>query len=730
MTSPPGPAVSVRSRLAAVIRRNLREDELGKAGIAISLALLTVLAAVVAGLQGQASIQAQQGNREAQRIGLEATGRNASAVIQIGTAYGIYRRWFEQIERSNWASDQQTRAANASNRPELDALQQAESQIGDWTKSQTDLLKPPYYNGTSTDFAAFEADRLTGPEILASEQRAVEAEVASAWDGKSSDYVTILTVLAVGLFFLGLGSTVGRRARPLLASAGVLFGLASLAWTVVIAIGPIHRVPQPPIHLVGAALVALTKPPNDPAPPTLSDAGRAGFLAAIQQADAAVAADPEYASAYRVRAESRVAFADALFFSSGPSDEVTSVLTGAIADYHRYLDGHPDDYAAWWNLGWSDYLAGDQRASIDATNQALSRSPGQFTLYLNRALAFLAGGDPTQGLADVDEAIRRAGQDSTDSSQYYLGQSDFDIGRLAAIYPSQADVLRTIQLRLRETQVALRVFGTTTPAADAPAPGAITVKPVQLKRYSGGVLVEGATLPDGGTVATTDAVGVRVSVAGADQLAGRTVSARVWVDGLPQAEYNQDVVVNGATLTIDLVSPYGRAGFDLDPGAYALDVYVDGARRFQTSWTVLPRPDKPQYITTATPFLATLKGLGFTCDDPVTTDKKTTTNCSVKDNDETAYIADVTWDAQDRITYVVLGAVTPAGSAVDVNANGHQFFAYVVKQLYPPDLATTATTWIDQQSTDVDDVDIGGTTLRVYGNDANTRSMDIWSPWP
>ena len=135
--------MSVRSRLTALLRRNLREDELGKAGIAISLAMLTVLAAVVAGLQGQASIQAQRGNREAQRIGLEATGRNASSVIQIGAAYGIYRRWFEQIERSNWASDQQTRASSASNRPELDALQQAESQIGDWTKSQTDLLKPP-----------------------------------------------------------------------------------------------------------------------------------------------------------------------------------------------------------------------------------------------------------------------------------------------------------------------------------------------------------------------------------------------------------------------------------------------------------------------------------------------------------------------------------------------------------------------------------------------------------
>src|SRR4051812_46973465 len=60
-------------------------------------------------------------------------------------------------------------------RPGFDALQEAETAIGAWTKAQSDLLKPPYYNGSDADFAAFEADKLTGPEILAAEQRTVEA---------------------------------------------------------------------------------------------------------------------------------------------------------------------------------------------------------------------------------------------------------------------------------------------------------------------------------------------------------------------------------------------------------------------------------------------------------------------------------------------------------------------------------------------------------------------------
>src|SRR5205823_1295442 len=108
----------VRRSVQAFLRRNLREDELTKAAIALALATLTVLAALVAGLQGHASIEAQRGKREADRIGLEALGRDSSATIQVNTAYGVYRRWFEQIERSYWAEDQQTVALNTSTAPQ------------------------------------------------------------------------------------------------------------------------------------------------------------------------------------------------------------------------------------------------------------------------------------------------------------------------------------------------------------------------------------------------------------------------------------------------------------------------------------------------------------------------------------------------------------------------------------------------------------------------------------
>jgi hypothetical protein len=724
----------VRRSIQAFLRRNLREDELTKAAIAIALATLTVLAALVAGLQGHASIEAQRGKREADRIGLEALGRDSSATIQVNTAYGVYRRWFEQIERSYWAEDQQTVALNTSTAPQLDALYQAEVTLENWTKGQSSLFGATYLKSDGNpDTVAFETDVLQRNKALAEEQRQVETEVATTWDNKASDYITILTIVAVGLFFLGLGSTVARRARPFLSTAGIVFGVAGAAWAVLVYTAPIHRVPQAAIDREVEAKVAWFKTPDDRGAPKVSDDARKGYQAAIDATSAAIAIDSGYANAYKLRGDVRTDYADHLYFASGPSDETTTFLQGAIADYRQYLADNPNDYGSWWNLGWALYLVGRQADSVDATNQALIHSPAQFPLYLNRALAFLAGGDPTQAQADVDEAVRRAAQDSTDSAQFYLAESDFDIGRLSELDPAQTDVLRAVQIRLREAQVSLRVRGSVSPAPDAPQLAQVTVAPVRVKQYQGGVLAEGKPIPDGVSILTSDGVGVRATIPNAAALLGHTVSARVWLNGQPESDFNVDFTVKELPVlpvTLDVVSAYGRAGFALDPGAYQLDLFVDGARRYHTTWSVNPAPATPGLQVNATPLTAAFQRVGFTCGEPTASGAQTTTSCSVIDTDKTTYYADITADANDRLTYLVLAATTPDDSTVDVNAVAHTFFANIVKLLYTPDVANTATVWINSENTATDDLQLAGTTLRVFGNDAHSRNLDVRATWP
>lgn len=722
--------MSVSSGRGDWLRRHLAEEDIGKAGRALALALLTVLAAVVAGLQGHASLEAARAGRIAEGIALEATGASSSHVIQVGLAYGIYRRWFEELERSAWASNEAVKAAAEGDKARLLALQRIDAEVAAWIATQTPLLQAPFHDAAigSSDFAAFESDTITRPSTVATERRAAELAVNGAWQARASGYVTALTVIAVGLFFVGLASTVASG-RRFLAGAGVTFGIVAAAWAAAIAIGPIHRVPTEAIEHLASAQAAVTRAPliagyAAPKPEEL-----AWFQTAIDEASAAIALDSAYDSAYVARGGMQVFYADELVLAGADHGvDTEALLRSGMADYRHYLETNPDDYSAWWNLGWAGYLVGDHAAAIEATSRALELAPGQFTLYLNRALARLGGGDRAGAEADVQRALELAAADTSDTASWYLGQSDFDIGRLAELHPHDADVLKDIQLRLREAQVALRVLDRPIPDANAPEPGSVTLRPIDIGRYASGRITEGESIAAGAHVATTDAVGVRVVVDGAS-LAEHHISARIWINGLPHPEYVLDTMAAGSSTTLDLMSPYGRAGFDLDPGAYSIDVYVDGARRFASAWTVDPRPAQPAFEMNATELLGALRQVSFDCPAGTTTDGTTITYCNATENPDRGYSVSVTADAKDRLTFVVITVRT--GDASDPAADiAPDLFRYVARLLFPDELEGRAVAWIDDQGAAVNDLELGGATLRVFGASDTERSMDIFATWP
>jgi hypothetical protein len=90
----------------------------------------------------------------------------------------------------------------------------------------------------------------------------------------------------------------------------------------------------------------------------------------------------------------------------------------------------------------------------------------------------------------------------------------------------------------------------------------------------------------------------------------------------------------------------------------------------------------------------------------------------------------VNYDTKDRITYLILSvqtATTDTTTKPDDAAAG--FFSYVLRKLYPPDLADSAVAWITAEKDATHEHDLGGTTIRTYGADAHTRNVDIRSPW-
>ena len=116
----------------------------------------------------------------------------------------------------------------------------------------------------------------------------------------------------------------------------------------------------------------------------------------IRAYDAAIALDPNYANAYRGRADARIEYA---FNSDLPPAEVRRLTDRAIADGRKAAELAPGLGAAHAAIG--DGLAGqhDYAGAMAEFRKALALSPGDARVY-RRSAGFLAGvGDPEGAIA-------------------------------------------------------------------------------------------------------------------------------------------------------------------------------------------------------------------------------------------------------------------------------------------------------------------------------------------
>ena len=561
----------------------------GGATIAFVMALLTVLATGVAGLQQDASHKDDQANRRAELIANEAVGQDVGSVVQASADYGVYRRWYEELLRTSWAQTQLQVNPLGPNAPYLQALVSADAAIAAWTTENATLLQPPYFDAATrvSDFVSYGADR-SAATIRAREQRQVEAEASNAWSAKSTSYITVLTLLAVALFFLGISSTLSTQARFPLAAAGTLIGVVSLGWTVLLALDGVDRVPDASIEQVVTASVESQKGTGfgraDLKP------GRPHYEASIAAANSAIEASPDYLSAYLIRAQAKLQLGNTIISREGDGDESRELIQAAYDDYRVYSQQRPEDPATWWNLGVTAYLAGDFQASVDASTKSIEIAPKQFPVYLNRALAYLALNNTAGADADVAKGIEVAVTSGLDSNASFFVQEDFGLAKAAERREKlqrveEANQIRAIQKRLREAYVALRAVGRPDPDPNAPHVKRLDV--VMIGVNVNGEVAAGNALAAGATVQQADGSGVRLTL-GLAMDRERVLSIRLFADGFQDASYSidQTIAAGESDHLIDLLSPYGRAGFPLQPGQYLVEFYIDGATRGQFAWTV------------------------------------------------------------------------------------------------------------------------------------------------
>ncbi|HWQ12284.1 MAG TPA: tetratricopeptide repeat protein [Roseiflexaceae bacterium] len=369
-----------------------QQDELFKHWIAALIASVTLVAAVAAYLQTEASAQATVFSRDAQIYAIQAMGKRVSGQAEVD--FGVDGAYYTWLSLETYADSAERFSAS---QPELEGEARRLRAVRDEIAQLSPLLAEEYFdaagaesadgNGAYPYYTTYEADRYGVEADVLSEKFQRAADLNNFWSNKANLYVFHLTMLAVALALYGLATTLEGRMR------WVFTGLASVIFlATTLALGATYRDKAP--VLPDAAIADFARGKGLTAHSEYEQA-IAAFGAAIERA-------PAYGNAYAARGDAYMALE--------PTDER---LRAAIADYDRALEYDPDNTSILWNLSWAHYLLGQYDESVAASEAALRVDPQLFAVGCNQGAAHLAAGDVQR----AREAYRRAQQAATDLVQ-------------------------------------------------------------------------------------------------------------------------------------------------------------------------------------------------------------------------------------------------------------------------------------------------------------------------
>jgi tetratricopeptide (TPR) repeat protein len=247
--------------------------------LALVVVLITLFGALVAYLHEQNSNLEDNAAREAQIQAIQGFGKQVNS----STQYQFDRSQFVDqllLQRGIDVAQSRQRATD----PAFSAVYGADqSRLSSLAGTMATGAAIQDNDQDNQDYAKTQFD----PDVARLKQQVFAAE-ANDYGNKADAYVALLTVLAVGLFLIGLSLTVSGRGRYLLALPGVAIAVVCVVWAVFITAGSITKVPDDAITLTaqGQQKEFTVQPSN----PDYSDA--------IATYKKAIALSPSFGPAY------------------------------------------------------------------------------------------------------------------------------------------------------------------------------------------------------------------------------------------------------------------------------------------------------------------------------------------------------------------------------------------------------------------------------------------------
>ncbi len=400
----------------------------------ITLAAIVVLGAGLAILQTNASTSESNTARETTRTAVEAL--RAGVVNHAG----------EGLQDRVRAERESLRYRDPLSEGTPAEVERAREQIPDLSDS------------ARLEGLATEAQRLSLKQAALTETRVT-------WNDRSTQYTTVIAVLAVALFFVGFSMVVRGVVSPVFFVAGLVIAGFVVVWATWIHQLPIPRTPDE----------AVTKTARG-----LTERAEGRLSAAIRSFDAAIALEPDYAPAYSGRSAAEAQRANPDIFTTGAVTGAAGSARRALEDAARadeLSDGR--DPVALGLLALGAFHTGDYAGAIDAADRILEVNDRAVEALLLKSAAQVGAGDTAGAEASAREA-RRLLQDVTASSALRRLVRDYltYLEAVAAANPDRAAAARMLATRTIavETGLALgrEVSGT------APARGGAQITGLRL----------------------------------------------------------------------------------------------------------------------------------------------------------------------------------------------------------------------------------------------------------
>ena len=347
-----------------------------KPKMAVTLAVVIVIAGLLAVFQTQAGANESTTARETTRTAVKAMSAN----VATSTLFGV--RSVVEAERG-FLPFRRPLDAGAPSLTTAAGLPVQRSSV-------TQDLRVAQRLPTKQLLSELSPRQLDAERLVIKQQALATTRVT--WNTRATQYTTVLAVLAAALFLIGFGLVVEGSVRRVTYALGLAIAAFVVVWGAWIHHLPIPSTPDSAIDAAASGAVLTSN---------------GDYRGAIAAYDRAIAAHKDFATAYTGRARARLLAANADYpvtraFTASSGTE----LAAAVEDARRGLDlGGHRDLLADGMLALVAFYEGDYQQAAESADAAIAINPEVPDVWLLKSAAQLALGDEAGANASLAKAL-------------------------------------------------------------------------------------------------------------------------------------------------------------------------------------------------------------------------------------------------------------------------------------------------------------------------------------